>query len=499
MNTLTDAILNLRKDMVLQKLKAGESPNQLDVYGFYPLSEAAIANSVEISALLLAHGADVNQKDLVGGTPLHWAAENNNLQLAELLLDKGADPNAYYNSGQPVLVYPILRHQKEMQVLLCQYGADRQFAQDYISTKLIGHRFELAGRVDIVDHKNVFIEIDFSGFVLEFSLSAVLDSLMQLKNNFAGRDLRPYFEDLETVIAGFVTACELVRYQHYLTNSKIDKYTDRLAELAQSTCVLLPVGCAGHAITFVKYKDLLAKCDRGANSKTHPSVEIFRIGRPRLFNAEFLKNFLYKRQNRYSVSQGIHTFLDLRAVDEIKLPSQLTGNCSWANVEATIPTIIFMRRLYEDGYILHEEQQGHLLPHIVHRDMEVRIQDTEAQEAALQKAKVARHKKEALKIYQSWLLWDHDWALHHCIDDFYEADPARRASRAAILGAVLAQTCKHNRHDDMEVAYKILAVLATPEYRYVLDTYLRVYKRTPVAENLKELLDLYGTSAHEGV
>ncbi len=458
--TLTDDILNFQTDRVIARLDAGESANQIDIYGFTPLIEAAIANHLALATLLIERGADVRMKDLRGGTALHWAVENNNLPLAQLLLEKGADPNAYPRSGQPILVQPILRRQQSIKELLYKYGADLKFAQDYISAKLIGHRFELMGRVDIVNHKNTFIEIDFEGFVLEFTLSTILDSIIQLKNNFAGRTLRPYFDDLEAVIDAFVTACEFARYQQYMANRHIDHYMHRLEKLAQSNLLLLPVGYEGHAITFVKCGHLFAKCDRGENSLSNPSVEIFYMPNTDLFNADFLKAFLYHRQNKYTVTTGIKQALNLTPIADIQLPSQLIGNCSWANVEAAIPAIVLMRWL-----------QDNLNPH---------------------KTDLSHHKKKALYIYKRWLAWDKDWALHHCVEDFYDASDARKASRAAILAAVLAQTCKHMRSTDMGRANKILAVLETPAYRYVLDSYLKVYQGTEIAYNLKELMDLYG-------
>jgi hypothetical protein len=460
--SMSEAILKQDKERTFALIEKGEHMNEIDIHGFTPLIEAAIVNDLDVVKKLISYGANVNMRDLTGGTALHWAVENNNYALSELLLDQGADPNAYSRSGQPILVQPLLRRQQNLKELLYRYGADLRFAQDYISLKLIGHRFELVGKIDVVDHKNTFIEIDFEGFIVEFTLSVILESLVQLKNNFAGRLLRPYFDDIEAVIDAFVTACELNRYQHYLTNRHIHQHMHRLATLSKSPHLILPVGYEGHAITFVKCGDLFAKCDRGANSLKHPSVEIFRIGRPERFNADFLKTLLYTRQNRHFVTEGIVQTLELTHVAEIKLASQLTGNCSWANVEATIPALILMRWLQKN-------------PNPDSADL-------------------IYHPKKAHYIYTRWLEWDKDWALHRCIESFYDASPARKASRAAALAAVLAQTCQHQYPEDMVRSNKILAVLATPEYRYVLDSYLKIYKDTLIAHNLQELIDLYGRS-----
>ncbi len=82
---------------------------------------------------------------MTGQTALHWAVNNDNVEISRLLLQFGADPNAYSDNGQPVLFYPLLRHHQELIKLLSDKGANREFAQDYIQAKLLGHRFELKG------------------------------------------------------------------------------------------------------------------------------------------------------------------------------------------------------------------------------------------------------------------------------------------------------------------------------------------------------------------
>ncbi|HVV67907.1 MAG TPA: Dot/Icm T4SS effector AnkH/LegA3 [Gammaproteobacteria bacterium] len=454
--TLTNEILNNHINEVRSLLAAGADVNALDIYGFTPLIEAAIANNTEIAALLIKQGADVRKKDLTGGTALHWAVENNNLPLCRLLLDNKADPNAYNKSAQPVLLQALLRNQQDLKELLYRYGADLKFAQDYINAKLIGHRFELSGRVDIVDNKNTFIELDFEGFVLEFTISVIQDSLLQFKNNFSARNLRSHFAELQNMIEAFAIAGELIKYQQHLVN--IAQLGHRIETISERQLLLLPVGYEGHAITFIKCGHFFAKCDRGAYSLHHPAVAIYQIGNPYAFNAEFVKHLLYKKQNRRFVSEGIFKVLGLELVTTLPLRSQLSGNCSWANVEAAVPTMLLMQWL----------QMG------------------------IPRAVDLQHYQEAtLAIYKQWLEWDKDWALHQCVESFYDASPARKASKVAILAAVLFQTCRYTQTKDIDRANKILAVLATKDYRYVLDSYLAVYKDTAAGRNLLELVDLY--------
>jgi ankyrin repeat protein len=56
-----------------------------------PLHSAAAHRQVEISELLLNHGAKVNAKQEGGFTPLHAAAQNGDIEMARLLLKHGAD------------------------------------------------------------------------------------------------------------------------------------------------------------------------------------------------------------------------------------------------------------------------------------------------------------------------------------------------------------------------------------------------------------------------
>ena len=72
-----------------------------------------------------------------------------------------------------------------------------EFAKDFINAKLLAHRYELQGHVDIVDKTKTLIEIDFEGFYLEFTVEAVHDSLQDFRNNFGARHLRKYFKDLD--------------------------------------------------------------------------------------------------------------------------------------------------------------------------------------------------------------------------------------------------------------------------------------------------------------
>jgi hypothetical protein len=456
--SLTHEIIYGTLEGVARLIHSGVDVNEVDDYGFTPLIEAAIVNSVDISKLLLQSGAEVDDTDTTGRTALHWAVDNNNLSLCQLLLENKANPNAYTGGAQPILVYPLLRNQQELKQLLYRYGANLDFAQDYINTKLLGHRYQLMGQADIVNAKGDFIELDYEGFFLECTLDIVRNSLERYRNNFAARHLRSYFNYLGTIIESFYVASALLKYQRY--NIDINQYAGQIDGLLHRQFILIPVAYEGHAVTFVKYQDLLARCDRGENSAKEGSVVIYHVNRAKRLTTDFLKYFIYKPQSQEFILSGIKNELGLVAVENLPVSSQVIGNCSWANVEASIPTMIFLLMVNEAG-----------------------------------KSKISLCKKAAMKFYYDWLEWDKDRALEECIQSFHRASPARKASKAAILGAILFQQCHFRDQKNLRRVEKILSILSIPEYTYVLKSYIDVYakkRKTEAGNNLMQLLDLYG-------
>ena len=68
--------------------------NSKDNNGFAPLHWAAGSGSRDVTAILLAKGADINARNDSGATPLHLAAFMGRNDVVELLLAKGAEVNA---------------------------------------------------------------------------------------------------------------------------------------------------------------------------------------------------------------------------------------------------------------------------------------------------------------------------------------------------------------------------------------------------------------------
>ena len=461
--TIADDIISCRMPDFDYYLRKGESLDDIDEYGFTPLIECAITRQKDIAEELLARGADVNKTDVTRRTPLHWAASNNNTELARLFLEHGADPNAYTRTGQSVLVYPVLRGQDNLKHVLYQFGAKLDFAQDYILGKLLGHRFELQGYTDIVNGQNEFVELDYEGFILEFTVAIIRDSLRRFITSFSTRNLREHFPYLHRVMDGFALASDLLNLQHIVQLSDNDRA--QIAEIAKSELLILPAASSGHALGFVRYKNWWAKIDRGENSLTEGTVNIYQLTKPHAFDAKFLHQFLFKKQSLRFFHQLINQHLGLEPVLQLPISPQITGNCSWANIQAIVPVAYAMLQL--DSVDLADFNSD-----------------------------------VAMELYDNWVEWDKDRALDECIQRFYIANKIRQASIAAMLGAVLFQACDYTQVKHMERAEKILTILGLPDYYYVLKSYLEAYcvkRLTRKGNNLLKILDDCGLNPNIGV
>jgi len=446
---------------VAQAIRQGAVLNEVDEYGYTPLIQTAIIDDIEKGRLLLESGADIDFRDLTGRSALHWTSDNANVDFSEMLLKHKADPNGYTRAGQPVLVMPVLRQQNNIKQLLYKHGGNLEFAQDFINAKLLGHRFELEGRIDIVDTRNTFIEMEFEGFYLEFNLAIAASSLFDFCRNFGGKHLRQYFPKFQQIIEGLHKAAELTKYQHYLV--KEEKYERQIDELLTQVPLVIPIACDGHAICFIQYKNLLVRCDRGEFGRNHGTIIVYKMKDPRLLDKSFIKNLLYKRQSQYFIDESLPELLKLQPVMDLPLSVQISGNCSWANVEAVMPALMFL--------LLLEDTPGKA----IHVDSS---------------------KKLALHIYEEWIKWDKNRALHFCIESFYSANnAARKASKAALLAAILFQRCNYNDRQDRQKAEKILAILTLPDYVYILKSYVTVFSQdrdNPRFQNLAAFLDEMG-------
>lgn len=444
-----------------QYLSEGNSIDDIDEYGFTLLIESAIASNVNAMKYLLDHGANVNKQDITGRTPLHWTVDSNQMEQTEMLLHAGADPNIPNRAGQPPLVFPLLREQWKIKQLLYEYGASLAFAKDFINTKLIGHRFEMLGTVDIVNAAGRFIELDYEGFYLEFSLEGIRNSISRFSGHYSFRKLRLEYGEIGEIIHAFYQASQLIKYQD--SRARTVKFHSDIQSLFHAPLLILPVAYQGHAIAFIRCGRLWAKCDRGENALKEGSVNVYYITNPHALTNDLLENLLYQKQTQAFVHQKINQILGLKLIEKIPLSHQKAGNCSWANIEAVVPT----------AYILLELSRLN------------KIQESDFNQAV----------KSGLFLHSEWLNWDKDRALEECMQSFYESDAPRRASKVAILGGILFQGCQYPHPEDMRRAENILKILMLKEYHYVLQSYIQVYceKRLTIrGNNLKLILDDLG-------
>ena len=459
--TIANDIINHKMPEFDAYIREGNSLDDIDEYGFTPLIECAITRQVHIAEQLIMRRVDVNKADVTGRTPLHWAVDNNDIDMVRLLLIHGADANAFTRNGLSVLVYPVLRGQDPLKHLLSHHGAKLDFAQDFIHGKLIGHRFELLGDVDIVTATGEFIELDYEGFILEFTVAIIKDSLRRFISSYSTRHLRAYFPLIHTIMDAFNDAAELLQYQQIkkLNSNQLQ----RINFLLKSPMLILPAASRGHALGFIRFHQWWAKIDRGENSLQEGSINIYRMTRPEALDVDFIQNFLYKKQNRRYFHQVINQQLGLLPIAQIPMSSQISGNCSWANIQAIVPVAYAIQELKNAG------------------DFDP---------------------ADSLKIYDEWVEWDKDRALDECIQRFYIASPQRKASISAMLAGVLFQTCDHGNRVHLDRAEKILNILIQPEYYYVLQSYLDEYcvkRLTRKGNNLLKILDDCGINPDIGV
>lgn len=459
--SLAKAIIYGKLADVMPWLENNADINDFDEYGFTPLIEAVIFRKLDIVNALLENGANPNFVSVTGHSALHWASEIGDSDLCELLLEKGADANSYSRSGQPVLVLPLLRNQGAVKQALYQHGASLTFAQDFIQAKLLAHRFELIGPVDIVNHEKRYIQLDMEGFFLEFTLSIIESSLIRFKSSFAARHLRAYFPYFDAIIQSFQVASELVRYQHFTLNPK--QFDKRIDALLNQQPLILPVGYEGHAITFVNYADILVKCDRGEWGKEHGSVVIYRMSNPKLFNKKLIKQLIYTKQSKRSITEELPEYLGLIALTQIPIPVQITGNCSWANTEASVAVMLFIMQMAQ--YKSHNPDL------------------------------VIQCKQNALSIYRQWLNWDKSTALSEFLQAMEHASGERKIAKLMQLAAFMFQKLRASRVADVRLAERILPHLLEPNHLYILQSYKQKFyleKRTPQGINLMHLIEAAG-------
>jgi hypothetical protein len=437
--SLSQEILFGSLESVVKLVNQGADVNEKDKNGFTPLIEATLKADMQIARLLLQHGAKIDQEDISGQTALQWAVNRYQIPLCKLFLQYRADANHYSADGQPLLVNPMLREQQELIDLLVLHGAKIEFAQDFISAKLIGHRYELTGRGKIVSPEKFFIDINYEGFFLEFTVGIILRTLLRFMNSETGKYYQSYAAVLSKAMYALRQASQIIPYK-FSTNGP-EEHDEEIRKVLNEELVVIPVSYEGHAITFIKYGNLFAKCDRGV-SHIVDTVVVYQVGNSYALNSDFLKDLMYNNKSDEYINTEIKKILNLQPFTTLPPRYQLSGNCSWANVEASIPAMMFMLMF-----------RGNV--------------DNRGEIAAL--------KKSIMDYYDTWVEWDKDRVLEESISEFHRANKLRRYSKATILAAILFQRCKLQYKRDVERAKKILQILTLPDYNYILKSYLKVY------------------------
>lgn len=449
-------------ETVKKLIQSGADVNEKDVWGFVPLIQATICNKPGVAHLLLSHGAKIDQRDITGQTALQWAVNRRNLELIQLFLHNKANPNHYSGDGQPILVNPILRGEHEIIQMLVTNGADLSFPNDYINAKLIGHRFELVGKGDIINTKGQFIELDFEGFYLEFTVGIILRTLINFINSKEGKHYSAYSTVLQKIIRTLKEASELIQFKYTMEGPK--EHDKIIKDLLKHDTVVVPVTYEGHAITFAKFGKFFAKCDRGVK-KIVDTVIAYEVGNPYALNPDFLKDLMYNNKSNQYINTEIKKVLNLSPFATLPARYQVSGNCSWANVEASVPALMFM--LMFRGNVNN-------------------------------RGEIASLKNSIMSYYDTWVEWDKDRVLEEFIRDFHSIpDQPHKAAKASILGAVLLQRCRSNHPKEVLRAKEILRILTQPDYNFILKEYIKVYctkAAGDIGRDFTELLRMCGVN-----
>lgn len=104
--------------------KGFDAPNIRDGKGNTLLMLASYNGQVEMTRVLLEHGADPQIANDMGQIPLAGAAFKGNAAMTKLLIEHGADVNARMADGKTALMFAAMFDQTEIIDILLENGAD---------------------------------------------------------------------------------------------------------------------------------------------------------------------------------------------------------------------------------------------------------------------------------------------------------------------------------------------------------------------------------------
>ncbi len=327
--SLSKDILDKNTDKIYRRISVGIAVNDHDAYGYTPLILAIMTNQPNIVDLLLSKGADVNMPDLFGQPPLHWAIRVESEQITSLLLKKGAFPNTVSAYGEPLLVYPLIKKQSKIAENLRAHGTSQSCAEDYIFLKNIGHHFDLKGFGLFKNYNLLIYPIDYQGFRIEFSLNHLKNSYESAV--FSGKYTSPYQKNILETLA---RSCKLRSFKQ-----QIGSHSENLdLESALDEMNLFPMAFDGHAVSVIYSYPYLILCDR-SQGREHTAA-LYSI--PHRLSLETIKHWLYGKKNRL-YWDNLPKYCEAKYIDSCRIDAQISGNCSWANIE---PSVIFLDALY---------------------------------------------------------------------------------------------------------------------------------------------------------
>ncbi|MEO6587734.1 MAG: ankyrin repeat domain-containing protein [Pyrinomonadaceae bacterium] len=104
--------------------KGFDAPNIRDGKGNTLLMLASYNGQLEMTRVLLEHGADSQIANDMGQIPLAGAAFKGNVEMAKLLIENGADVNAQMPDGKTPLMFAAMFNRLEIIDLFLEHGAD---------------------------------------------------------------------------------------------------------------------------------------------------------------------------------------------------------------------------------------------------------------------------------------------------------------------------------------------------------------------------------------